>query len=147
MIIALHGYTPTATKNIPPYRTWARLATSNMIYPAIAITLPAAMIGPLALILSDSSDVKRTVTKAAKFGGTVKSCAVVVLVYPRPVMMVGRKREKLCSECQHCRARGNIEHVFQGVKRMASGDDCVVSHKEVSGGRTRSAKRATSAVP
>lgn len=108
MIIALHGYTPTATKNVPPYRTWARLATSNMMYPAIATTLPAAMIGPLALILSDSSEVKRTVTKAAKFGGTVKSCAVVVLVYPRPVMMVGRKREKLCFGCQHCRARRNM---------------------------------------
>lgn len=96
IIIALHGYTPTATRNVPPYRTSARLATSSIIYPAIAITLPAAMIGPLALILSDSSDVIRTVTKAAKFGGTVNSCAVVVLVYPRPVMMVGRNREKLC---------------------------------------------------
>lgn len=80
IIIALHGYTPTATRNVPPYRTSARLATSSIIYPAIAITLPAAMIGPLALILSDSSDVIRTVTKAAKFGGTVNSCAVVVLV-------------------------------------------------------------------
>lgn len=95
MIIALHGYTPTATRNVPPYRTWARLATSSMIYPAIAKMLPAAIMGPLALILSDSSDVINTVTNAAKFGGTVNSCAVVVLVYPRPVMMVGRKREKL----------------------------------------------------
>lgn len=101
MIIALHGYTPTATRNVPPYRTWARLATRSIIYPAMASTFPAAIIGPLALILSDSNDVNKTVKNAAKFGGTVKSCAVVGLVYPRPVMMVGRKREKLCLVYQH----------------------------------------------
>lgn len=27
----------------------------------------------------------------------MNSCAVVGLVYPRPVMMVGRNREKLCN--------------------------------------------------
>lgn len=53
------------------------------------------MIGPRALILSDSSEVKSTTMKAAMLGGTVKSCAVVVLVYPRPVMIVGKKSEKL----------------------------------------------------
>lgn len=67
-----------------------------MTYPAMATRQPPAIIGPRALILSERNEVRSTTTKAAMLGGTVKSCAVVVFVYPRPVMIVGRKSEKLC---------------------------------------------------
>lgn len=66
-----------------------------MTYPEIATMQPTAMIGPRALMRSERNEVARTKRKAAMLGGTVNSCAVV-FVYPRPLMMVGKKREKLC---------------------------------------------------
>lgn len=53
------------------------------------------MNGPRAFTLSDRSVANSTMKKAAMLGGAVKSCAVVVLVYPRPVMIVGKKSVKL----------------------------------------------------
>ena len=51
-----------------------------------------AISGPLALTLSDRNDVASTMKNAAMLGGTVNNWAMVD-VYPRPLMMVGRKRE------------------------------------------------------
>lgn len=73
MIIAEHGYTPAATRKVPPYLTSSAWAVSSMMYPAMAIMQLPAIIGPRALILSDSSEVKSTAANAAMFGATEKS--------------------------------------------------------------------------
>ena len=63
------------------------------MYPTMATEHPTNMTGPRTLNLSDAHVPKRTAKKPAMLGGTVKSWAVI-RVYPRPEMMVGRKREK-----------------------------------------------------
>ena len=70
--------TPIATKNVPAYRTAFVFATINIIYPHIPRTQPPMMKYPLFLSLSEAYAVPMTVRKAAMFGGTVKSCAVVL---------------------------------------------------------------------
>lgn len=118
MIIAEHGYTPTATRKVPPYRTCSTLAARSMMYPAMAIMQPPAMMGPRALILSDSSEVRRTTTNAAMLGGTVNNWAVVVFEYPNPVMIVGRKREKLCAS-----GISELELLAKGKKTHVEGNE------------------------
>jgi hypothetical protein len=50
-----------------------------MIYPQIATTQPPAMIGPLALILSEKKAVSSTKKNATTFGGAVNAWALVEL--------------------------------------------------------------------
>lgn len=73
MIMGEHGYTPIATRKVPPYRTLFALDARSIIYPAMARVQHTTIIGPRALILSDRVEVRRTKIKAAMFGGTVNS--------------------------------------------------------------------------
>ena len=59
----------------------------------IASEQQKSITGPRALILSDKKVPPITAKNPTMFGGTVNSCAVT-LVYPKAVIMVGRKSEK-----------------------------------------------------
>lgn len=88
----LQGKTPIATKNVPIYCTHFEAVEISMIYPTIAVLAPANIKTPLRLNLSEKWEIKRTVKKPHMFGGTLNSCVIVEL-YPRLLMMVGKKSE------------------------------------------------------
>lgn len=59
----------------------------------IAREQQTSITGPRALTLSDKKVTPITAKNPTMFGGTVNSCAVTFL-YPKVVIMVGRKSEK-----------------------------------------------------
>ena len=68
------------------------------MYPIIATEQPTRMTGPRALILSDKKVAPITAMNPTIFGGTVNSWAVR-LVYPKVLIIVGRKSENEYSLC------------------------------------------------
>lgn len=86
--------TPHATKKVPSYRICPDELASNILYPIIARPDPASIMGPRILNLSEYKVVASTSRNDTKLGGTVRSC-VFSAVYPRDLIMVGRKSEKL----------------------------------------------------
>ena len=89
-----HGNAPAAMKNVPAYLTEFLSEANSIMYPTAAIRSPAAMKGPLILNLSIVQANARTVRNPKKFGATVYSCAMTVLVV-KVLLIVGRKRLKL----------------------------------------------------
>lgn len=69
------------------------------MYPIIAREQPIRMTGPRALILSDKKVAPITAMNPTILGGTVKSWAVK-LVYPKVLIILGRKSENEYSLCR-----------------------------------------------
>lgn len=63
------------------------------MYPITAREQPTRITGPRALILSDKKVALITAMNPTVLGGTVSSWAVVTLVYPKVLIIVGRKSE------------------------------------------------------
>lgn len=68
------------------------------MYPIIAREQPIRITGPRALILSDMKVALITAMNPTVLGGTVSSWAVI-LVYPKVLIIVGRKSENEYSLC------------------------------------------------
>ena len=90
---AMLGNSPHAARIVPAYPAHGSVVAKRVAYPASATTDPTRMNGPRARTRSERTPATTVVMHPAALGGTERSWAVVA-EKPRPVMMVGRKREK-----------------------------------------------------
>ena len=89
---AMLGNSPHAARMVPAYPAHGFVVAKRVAYPASATSEPTRMNGPRAWTRSERTPARTVVMHPAALGGTERSCAVVA-EKPRPVMIVGRKRE------------------------------------------------------